>query len=711
MAYGGTGLPSPDSGNVLTQPPPSADAERFTNAQAWGHIAAAGEKLAKSGGDLMNLYEHQRQVGHLARVENESDLKMIDAENQFRDDPKGFLNWAQSYRDGVVSESEPWAVDHVQNHINQRSNTVYSRLLHADNAKQSHVDSQEMTININTKGKDYVDAAAMGEGDSPNGQIARAGFLNAVETAKNARLISPALADHKIKEIELGAEDAKQTRYFLGVYKDKGYDAALEEAKGILQSPAIKSSFDRQTVYDNAVAKINKVAREDDRVIKQVTGSIDNVRRLAADGYSPAPSSMDNLRTTVEQTGHSGLADYLKRTEEMLPVIDSWKKMNPVALQESIGALEKHMQTDGATETGLALKKSGEALLKKMQTEIKRDQLGWADRTEVMSVPRIDFSKPDAVVAMQDRIARAETVAKHFGTTPQYLRPDEVQALQLAANGGGDKMLQVAHMIADGFGDRAPQVMSEVSKESSTLAHIGSLASVGGSPQFQMDVAETVKLRNDAKLQGVAIKLPQWMNKPPEKVMAAQRSNASDVFGNAFVQAQDVQRTVESAAADAYFARAFRTPSLSPVLDNSAGKTAHTRALQESAGATFTKDGTQYGGVGSIKPGMWTNYKVVVPSNVRADRFSDVIGAIKNEDLQALPTAPVSASGKAYTARDIQTAIPVATSGGYRFAMGEPGSDDPKWIRGADGKPWVLDLESLTPVLQRRVPGAFSGAR
>jgi hypothetical protein len=393
----------------------------------------------------------------------------------------------------------------------------------------------------------------------------------------------------------------------------------------------------------------------------------------------------------------------------MLPIINNWKKMSPVALQESLGSLEKQMQSEGATETSIALKQAGEKLLKKMQSEIARDQLGWADRTEVMSVPRIDFSKPDTIApAMQDRVARAEAVAKAYGTKPQYLRPDEVSTLQVYANGGGEKMLQVAHMIADGFGDRAPQVMAEVAKEAPTLAHVGANLASGGSTQFAMDVAEAVKLRNDAKAQGAAIKLPQWMNKPQEKVLAAQRTNASDVFGNAFVLAQDTQRTVESAATDAYFSRAYRTPSLSPALENSASKEAHKKALQESAGATFTKDGVQFGGVGKISTGIFSSHKVVVPSNVRADRFGDVIGAIRTEDLQP---PPVTASGKPYTASDLRTSKPVATAGGYRFAMGDPASDDPKWIRGADGNPWVLDLQSLTPVLSQRVPGAFSGAR
>jgi len=85
----------------------------------------------------------------------------------------------------------------------------------------------------------------------------------------------------------------------------------------------------------------------------------------------------------------------------------------------------------------------------------------------------------------------------------------------------------------------------------------------------------------------------------------------------------------------------------------------------------------------------------------------DVINSIRDEDLSLLPVSPQAADGKAYTARDIQAAVPVAVPGGYRFAAGDPASDDPKWVRGADGRPFVLDFDSITPKLQPRVPGAF----
>src|SRR3990172_3554140 len=103
--------------------------------------------------------------------------------------------------------------------------------------------------------------------------------------------------------------------------------------------------------------------------------------------------------------------------------------------------------------------------------------------------------------------------------------------------------------------------------------------------------------------------------------------------------------------------------------------------------------------------------KVLVPPDVRADKFSSVIGAIKDADLKGMAVPPQSESGAPYRARDLHNAVPVAVRGGYRFALGDPNSDEPKWIRGADGNPFLLSLAALKGTLRQRVPDAFIGGR
>jgi len=98
-----------------------------------------------------------------------------------------------------------------------------------------------------------------------------------------------------------------------------------------------------------------------------------------------------------------------------------------------------------------------------------------------------------------------------------------------------------------------------------------------------------------------------------------------------------------------------------------------------------------------------------VPPSVRADSFRDVVRAVRDEDLAGLAVPPMTVEGKLYRARDIASAIPVAVRGGYRFALGDPLSNDPQYIRGADGKPFVLDFGVLESTLRQRVPGAYLG--
>ncbi len=132
------------------------------------------------------------------------------------------------------------------------------------------------------------------------------------------------------------------------------------------------------------------------------------------------------------------------------------------------------------------------------------------------------------------------------------------------------------------------------------------------------------------------------------------------------------------------------------------------RALQEAAGARFDAEG-QWGGVGTVNRGWWSGrYQVVVPSSIRADRFGDVIDALRDSDLQDLADPPRTADGRKFTAADLKGATAIATAGGYMFALGDPASGDPQLIP-AGGKPFVLDLESLLDQLGPRVPGAIRG--
>src|SRR4051812_20831245 len=110
----GTGLPIPKSGDVLTQAPNVVDADRYTNARAWGQIAEAGSKIASTGLHALQMEEHQAQVGYLADQEIDIARKRTDLRDQFAKNPEGFDAAWKGFTDGKLAEAQPWAVNHIK---------------------------------------------------------------------------------------------------------------------------------------------------------------------------------------------------------------------------------------------------------------------------------------------------------------------------------------------------------------------------------------------------------------------------------------------------------------------------------------------------------------------------------------------------------------------------------------------------------------------
>ncbi len=237
-----------------------------------------------------------------------------------------------------------------------------------------------------------------------------------------------------------------------------------------------------------------------------------------------------------------------------------------------------------------------------------------------------------------------------------------------------------------------------------------SLLADGASQRIAYDVADAMKIRATPDY-----KLPKaFSGKPPEKVSTAQEAEVRNVYGDAFALAGDTGRAAAAVGRTAFEARAIRG-GFDPVLSTSGDKDIFRHTLQEAAGASYDRENNQYGGVVSM--GGWfsfsgqASYKVLVPQDIRADKFGTVVGAIRDDDLKSLKVPPQAADGSTYGARDLQRARLVAVPGGYRFALGDPRGDDPKYIRGADGNPFVLDFAELKDRLSARVPGAYLGAR
>jgi hypothetical protein len=320
-----------------------------------------------------------------------------------------------------------------------------------------------------------------------------------------------------------------------------------------------------------------------------------------------------------------------------------------------------------------------------------------------LPIPPIDWSgQGHASIGTQlrERAALAESAAAHFERPVQYFTPDEKVKLTQVAAAGGQPMLDLAKVMVDGFGPKAGKAISEISKDAPVLAHVASLMQAGGSPQFVRDAAEAVRLAADP-----TFKHPKWLTSESDSIQAAQNKVKVDTYGGAFVLAPQGGQSAEMTAQKAFFTRSARS-GYDPKMPESTEKTAYERTLQEAAGARY-QGSQRFGGVDSYKLGIFgfrTDYKVLLPTNVKSGEFKTIINAIRDEDL----AGSKSPDGKPYTADRLSAAAPVATAGGYAFLMGDPFDDNPKYLMGSNGQPLVLNLQALEPTLRKRVGFAYA---
>jgi|GEM_PF-3262535 len=549
-------------------------------------------------------------------------------------------------------------------------------------------------------------------------------------------------ADKKIAaeldQLRTDVRTAEKQRYI----STKAADAVIAKAEGIVVHARVKGAFERlpdfetrQKFYDEFVQNYSKGNDSFGKIDPQTFHSVRDVmashlksesvaisannrklaveidaieKQLAQSGIQPPQEQVLSLQARVANTNDPELAARLQRTEAVLKLSENLKKSPLADAEAQLSAIDKLIEEKGGSPDALAARNAVSGIVRRMKEELGKNPLGWADRTGLSKVPPIDFTTDGAIYQLRNRVAQAEAVATHYGVQPNYLLPQERAALEQIAAKGGDDLIKVSRFIADATGDRAPQVLREIGQQSPVVAHIGMLTRDGGAEHFALDVAEALKVRSNPEA-----KLPKWFtDRPPEKVLDAQLKASRALFGTAFSLLPETQRAAETAAAAAFQSRALRR-SLDPVLASPDARDTFARTLQEAAGASYDRDGNQFGGVVNIGGGFFAarpQTQVLVPANVKADRFGDVLSTITNDDLKTLPMPPLSPDGKDYTALDLQRARPVAVPGGYRFALGDL-DGDPKWMRGADGKPFVLPSLFIEYTLRQRVPDAFRGGR
>ena len=354
------------------------------------------------------------------------------------------------------------------------------------------------------------------------------------------------------------------------------------------------------------------------------------------------------------------------------------------------------------TDDQIAVIEAAEGMVETTRKSLERDLISHAETAGIIEptaalVDAGDGATAAAIIA--SRIDGGDDAAAHFGVRPRYLKAGEAAAIEKMIRADPARGAEMAGAIVTGAGPRARDVLAEFGNEAPMIAEAGAILAFGGSARAAEDV-----IGGYARPDGRALK----------GIKAAEASESfRGTAGTALVYAGDDMARIERAAA-AITRKRLADDGLDPASDEALA--VHARAVHEAAGAVFDK-GVQYGGFAAVDaPGLFAgSRRVLVSPEIRADRFEDILGAIRDEDLAALPVKPkpvvswlsTGIGSKASMARTLRQAVPIAVAGGYVFAVGDPSGDDPQLIEGDDGRAFVLDVLALKDRLAPRVPGGF----
>jgi hypothetical protein len=566
--------------------------------------------------------------------------------------------------------------------------------------------------------------------------------LNTVDTTAKQAIASLDPNTPGVEDIVRGGIAKKEE-----LYRQAAKSEAISEATA---AAAIAKSR-REDLGALIYARAQKLTEPD--AVKQFSDNLakdfhdGKIKGLDGDGYDALQSSLETLqrkRLTEGRALSSALGakldDYVARVSSgQTPPAGEWQtllttaKASPdgdarVALAQGQIALatklrglsaddgdavmrslrQKWREEGGVDQQRGKLLDFGDGFVTDYRKALNTDQLGAAQsRGIIATVTPIDFgaigTNPDAATIealggqVTARVAQAKALGGTLARTPQFVRPEERQRLREVVDKGGAPAMAVAAAIVKGAGADAPAVFHEIGGEAPLLAQAGVILANGGSLGAARDAF------NFQALKATSAKDIPSIN--PADQVATDKST----LGQAFLLAPgDGIRVKQTGEAIARFR--VNREGLDPKADAARVKEIYDRALREAAGANFIGD-TQYGGVADYKPGAWWfgNAQTIVPPGVRADRFKDVIGAITEADLAAMPNPPMNGA-KPYSAADLRALIPIATRSGYAFAAKSYASGGTmSYVTDAKGEPWVMDWSRVEPALRQRVPGAFMG--
>lgn len=233
----GTGLPLPKAATALSTAP-TVSADSVSSAAAWTKIAAAGASIEKTGFDVLEKSIQMQRAGAVAEFENEWRVKNIEARDQYALDPEGFKTWANSSIEGAVAGVQPGMAQHAKNFLTRTFDGSYSSILTERRTRDFQLADQSLEARRKAADDDVMSLASAGKVTTvdasgtlvPNPEFRAALAVHdlVLDERVKAGRIAPEAADYLKDDLEGRAQGEMAARTAVGVYREKGFDAAVD---------------------------------------------------------------------------------------------------------------------------------------------------------------------------------------------------------------------------------------------------------------------------------------------------------------------------------------------------------------------------------------------------------------------------------------------------------------------------------------------------
>lgn len=312
----GTGLPIPKPQGALSQAP-TINADAVSSAAAWTKIASAGERmmsagssLADTGLDILSKSAHLQQAGAIAEFENDWRTKNIEARDKFAFDPDGFKNWAQSSIDGAVNSVPSWMAPHAKNYMSRTFDGSYSSILSERRSRDEKLAGDSIVARLQAADDDVMALATSGKLNTSEGNASVGVHTSVLDTAVQMGRISPEMADYKREELQGRAFGEIAARQATQIYKEQGFDAAVEYLnKNIRENGDLSlKQAQRDKAFNRGLSQIRLAQAQDKDARTEVVEVSKDLRQRLNSNQMVDPAEVNDTLGALQKTG--GAAEY-----------------------------------------------------------------------------------------------------------------------------------------------------------------------------------------------------------------------------------------------------------------------------------------------------------------------------------------------------------------------------------------------------------------